>query len=83
MAKKILKTKIVDNDQRKSAASGVIRGAVGTALLGPIGLVAGAVSAKNKKNTTFLIEYEDGSRDTKTVKTGSGEYKKLIKYIEM
>ena len=74
---------ILDNDKRKSAASGVVRGAVGSVLLGPVGLVAGAMSAKNKNMTTFLVEYDDGSRETKTVKNNSSEYKKLVKLLPM
>ena len=40
---------LITDEQRKSAASGVIRGAVGATLLGPVGLLAG-LSAKNKGN---------------------------------
>lgn len=80
MFKKIVKTAIVGEDSRKGAMSTVTRGAVGAALLGPVGLVA-AATGKNKKTTTFVIEYSDGSRDTKTVKTNSSEYKKLVKYL--
>ena len=83
MGKKPVRAMIVDSDKRKSAASGVMRGAVGSFLLGPVGLAAGAMSAKNKKETTFLVEYDDGSRDTKTVKNNSSEYKKLVKLLPM
>ena len=38
---------IITEDTRKSASSGIIRGAVGATLLGPVGLLAG-LSAKNK-----------------------------------
>ncbi len=82
MAKQIVKTMIVADDSRKSITSAVTRGAVGGFLIGPVGLLA-AASAKNKKTTTFVIEYSDGSRETKTVKTNSSEFKKLAKYIAM
>lgn len=82
MFKKIVKTMIVTDDSRKSLTSVVGRGAVGGILLGPVGLLA-AASAKNKKTTTFVIEYSDGTRETKTVKTNSSEFKKLAKYLEM
>lgn len=73
------------SDSRKKMGSSIMRGAVGGALLGPAGLVGGAVSGKNKVTnyTTFLVEYEDGHRETLTVITGSGEFNKLCKYLEM
>lgn len=87
MFKKIVKTMIVTDDSRKSATSVVGRGVVGGILttavgLGPVGLLA-AASAKNKKTATFVIEYSDGTRETKTVKTKSSEFKKLAKFLEM
>ena len=74
-----------NSDSRKSVSSSVIRGTVGGALLGPAGLVGGALSGKNKvtNKTTFLIEYEDGHRETKTVDNDSSEFEKLCKYLEM
>lgn len=82
LGKKIVKTMIISDDSRKSAVSIITRGAVGSCFLGPVGLLAGA-SAKNKKTTTFLIEYSDGSRQTKTVKTNGADFKHYCKYIEM
>lgn len=74
-----------NSDSRKSISSSAIRGAVGSTLLGPVGLVGGALSGKNKvtSKTTFLIEYEDGHRETKTVDNDSSEFEKLCKYLEM
>ena len=60
MAKNIVKTMIVGADSKKSAGSSIGRGLVGGALLGPVGLLGGALSGKNKKSTTFLIEYDEG-----------------------
>lgn len=81
--KKIEKTAIISDDSKKSLGSGIIRGGVGTVLLGPVGLVAGAMSAKNKKTTTFLICYSDGTKETKTVKTNSSEFKNYAKYLDI
>ena len=50
---------LITDEQRKSAASGVIRGAVGATLLGPVGLLAG-LSAKNKGIYTVAIKFKDG-----------------------
>ncbi|MFJ3386337.1 MULTISPECIES: hypothetical protein [unclassified Lysinibacillus] len=52
---------LVTEEHRKSAVSGVGRGLVGGALLGPVGLLAG-LSAKNKGTHTLVIEFEDGKR---------------------
>ena len=74
-----------NSDSRKSVGSSIIRGTIGSALLGPVGLVGGALSGKNKvtSKTTFLVEYEDGHRETKVVDNDSSEFKKLCKYLEM
>lgn len=53
---------LIDEDTRKSAASGVARGLVGGALLGPVGLIAGGLSAKNKKSNTVAIQFKDGKK---------------------
>ena len=50
---------VVTEDTRKSAASGIARGAVGAALLGPVGLLAG-LSAKNKSTVTVAVRFKDG-----------------------
>lgn len=86
-SKTIKKTIIVGNvsDSRKKVGSTVMRGMVGGALLGPAGLVGGAMSGKNKTSNkvTFLIEYNDGHRETKIVENNSKEFKNLCNYLEM
>ena len=83
----ISKVMIVASNQdiQKKFGSSVIRGAIGDFLLGPIGLVGGALSGKNEvsNKTTFLIEYADGHREIKTVDNDSNTFKKLCKYLEM
>ena len=92
--RKIKQTSILNtvNDSRKKVGSSVIRGTVVGTVAGAVnpvaglaGIAGGAMSGKNKTNstTTFLIEYEDGHRETKTVKNNSAEYNKLAKYIKM
>ena len=87
MTKQIKSVMIVGggSDSRKKVGSTVARGAVGGALLGPVGMIGGAMSGKNKTTikTTFLIEYADGHRETKTVDSDSPEYEKLCRYIDM
>ena len=77
----ITEVMIIDTDSRKSTASTVGRGLVGGALFGGIGLVAGAATARNKKETSFRITYESGRMEVKTCKNGSREYNKYIKMI--
>lgn len=86
-SKTIKQVMIVSNssDSRKKVGSTIIRGAIGNAVLGTTGLVGGALSGKNKvsNKTTFLIEYEDGHRETKTVDNNSAEFNKLCNYLKM
>ena len=47
-----------------------------------VGAAAGVMSGKNKKTTTFVLEYSDGHRETKTVKNGSKEYNQYCTLLE-
>jgi len=53
---------LITDEHRKSAASGVARGLVGGALLGPVGMLAGGLSAKNKGIYQVAIQFKDGKR---------------------
>lgn len=53
---------VITDEHRKSAASGVARGLVGGALLGPVGMLAGGLSAKNKGIYQVAIQFKDGKR---------------------
>lgn len=79
--KPILKTMIVNSDSRKSATSGIARGMLGGFVLGPIGALGGALSAKNKQRATFLIVYKDGTRETRTVNVNGLEFNEYVKYL--
>ena len=50
---------VVTDEHRKSAASGIARGLVGGFLLGGVGMVAGAVSAKDKGIYQIAIQLAD------------------------
>lgn len=69
---------LITDEQRKSAASGVIRGAVGATLLGPVGLLAG-LSAKNKGIYTVAIKFKDGKNSL--LEVDDKFYKALIKMM--
>lgn len=81
--KMISKTKIISTDSKKKAGSAITRGAIGGTILGPAGLVGGAISGKNKNSTTFLIKYTNGEQETKTVENNSPEYKTLCQYLDI
>lgn len=53
---------LITDEHRKSAKSGVARGLVGGALLGPVGLLAGGLSAKSKGIYQVAIQFKDGKR---------------------
>jgi len=53
---------VVTEEHRKSATSGIARGLVGGALLGGVGLVAGAMSAKSKGTYQVAIQFKGGKR---------------------
>ncbi|BCR35201.1 SHOCT domain-containing protein [Mariniplasma anaerobium] len=51
---------VITDEHRKSASSAVARGAIGAVLLGPIGLLGGAISGKKKGKYTIAIKFRDG-----------------------
>ena len=75
-------TIIVSQDSKKSLGSAVVRGTAGGALLGPAGLVGGALSGKNQTKTTFTVVYKSGRKDVITVDNDSDEFKMYAKYIK-
>ncbi|AOY77231.1 hypothetical protein [Clostridium formicaceticum] len=67
---------VVTDEHRKSAASGVARGLVGGALLGPVGMLAGGLSAKSKGIYTLAIRFKDGKESL--VEVDDKIYKALL-----
>lgn len=53
---------LITDEHRKSAASGIARGLVGGALLGPVGMIGGALSGKNKDTYMVALEWADGEK---------------------
>ena len=53
---------VVDETSRKSAASAAGRAFVGSLLIGGVGLLAGALSAKSKGVHTIAILFKDGKK---------------------
>lgn len=79
----IKKAIIVATRVGKDNGSAIIRGVVGDALAGTSGAVIGTSTAKQKQFTTFLLVYEDDTRETKEVENDSPLYKEYINYIEI
>lgn len=52
---------VITDDIRKSGTSAILRGGLGAAVLGPVGLLAG-MSAKNKGIYQVAIEFKNGKR---------------------
>lgn len=70
---------VITEEHRKSAKSGVVRGAIGASLLGPVGLLAGGISAKKKGTYQLTIQFKSGERSL--VEVDEKIYKQLIKNL--
>lgn len=70
---------VITEEHRKSAKSGVARGLVGGYLLGPVGLLAGGMSAKNKGTYQLAIQFKDGERSL--IEVNNKIYKTLTKTL--
>lgn len=68
---------LITDEHRKSATSGVARGIVGGVLLGPVGMLAGGLSAKNKGIYQIAIEFKDGKKSL--IEVDDKIYKAIIK----
>ncbi len=66
---------IINNEQHKSAVSGITRGLVG-GMLGPVGAVAGVMSAKNKGTYQIAIKFKNG--DKSLIEVDDKIYKAII-----
>ena len=53
---------LVTDEHSKSAASGIGRGLIGGALLGPVGLLAGVLSAESRSTYIVAIQYKNGEK---------------------
>ena len=67
---------IITEEKVKSGSSAIMRGALGAAVLGPVGLLAG-LTAKNKEIHTIAIEWKNGKKSL--IEIDDDYYKQLIK----
>ena len=70
---------LITDEHRKSAASGVARGLVGGVLLGPVGMLAGGLSAKNKSTYDIAIQFKDGKKSL--IEVDKNIYKALMRTL--
>lgn len=79
----IRKTIILSHATLTDKDNAVARGIVGMALIGTAGAVIGTSTAKERQTTTFLIVYNDNTRETREVENGSELYNIYIQYLEV
>lgn len=75
---------VITDEHRKSAVSGVARGLVGGALIGPVGMLAGSLSAKSKGVYQVAVQFKYDRKATYSEKRSLIEvddslYKILVK----
>ena len=75
----VINYEVITDEHRKSAKSGVARGLVGGALLGPVGMLAGGISGKSKGIYEIAIEFRDGKRSL--IEVDDKCYKTIIKCL--
>lgn len=78
----IKKTLVITSTAKKDKGNSVTRGIVGGLLFGPVGSVIGATTSRENTFTTFLVIYNDDSRETVEVENGSERFQLYIKYLE-
>lgn len=69
---------VLNQDSRMSSSSAVGRAIVGSAILGPIGMVA-AMGAKNKESYMIALQFKDGKKSL--LEVDNTIYKALIKSL--
>lgn len=70
---------LITDEHRKSAASGAARGIVGGVLLGPVGMLAGGISAKSKGIYQVAVQFKDGKKSL--LEVDDKIYKSIIKCL--
>lgn len=79
----IKKTVILSHATLTDNKDGMKRGIVGMALVGTAGAVIGTSTAKERQTTTFLVVYNDESRETREVENGSELYNIYVQYLDV
>lgn len=69
---------VIDSESKTSATSAIARGAIGAALLGPVGIAA-ALSAKKKGLYTVALQFTDGK--SSLIEVDKDIYKTLVENL--
>ena len=78
---KIVYTQIVSQEDKRSLGSAVVRGAVGGVVAGPVGAAAGAVTAKGRGTTTFLVVTRPQEKNIVTVKNNGTAFNMFCRHL--
>lgn len=70
---------VIDQESTKDLTSAFGRGLVGNALFGPVGMMAGVISAKNSTSIIVSIEFKNG--DKSLIEIDRNIYKVLLKIL--
>lgn len=68
---------LITEEMQQSLGSGIVRGAVGEAFFGNVGMLAGVLSAKSKGIYRVVINFKDGKRSL--IEIDENQYEKLIR----
>jgi len=69
---------VITDDHRKSMASGISRGIAGNLLLGPVGMIAGTLSAKSKSVYMVAVLFKSGKNSL--LEVDEKIYKQIVKH---
>ena len=67
---------VITDEMRKSGTSAILRGGLGSLVLGPVGLLAG-LTAKNKRTYQVAVQFRDGKKSL--LELDEKLYKVLVK----
>ena len=67
---------VITDEMRKSGTSAILRGGLGSLVLGPVGLLAG-LTAKNKGTYQVAVQFRDGKKSL--LELDEKLYKVLVK----
>jgi hypothetical protein len=71
--------RIIADDHRKSAISGIARGVIGGYFFGNAGLIGGTMSAKNRGIYTIAVDFHNGRRSL--IEVDEKKYKALLRSV--
>jgi hypothetical protein len=70
---------LITEESQKSVSSSLVRGLVGGALLGPLGLVVGATTGSKTTEYNIAVNWKDGKKSIFLL--GTNDYKLFLKIV--